>query len=34
MTVREAFQRAGADEWDAISNRFGIAKPAPIEAAE
>jgi 2-methylisocitrate lyase-like PEP mutase family enzyme len=34
MTVREAFQRVGADEWDAISNRFGIAKPAPVEAAE
>ncbi len=34
MTVREAFQRVGADEWDAISNRFGTAKPAEVEAAE
>jgi 2-methylisocitrate lyase-like PEP mutase family enzyme len=34
MTVREAFQRVGADEWDAVSDRFGIAKPAPVEAAE
>jgi 2-methylisocitrate lyase-like PEP mutase family enzyme len=34
MTVREAFQRAGADEWDAISERFGAAKQAPVEAAE
>jgi 2-methylisocitrate lyase-like PEP mutase family enzyme len=34
MTVREAFQRAGADEWDAISNRFGVAKRPPVEAAE
>jgi 2-methylisocitrate lyase-like PEP mutase family enzyme len=34
MTVREAFQRVGADEWDVISNRFGVAKPAPVEAAE
>jgi 2-methylisocitrate lyase-like PEP mutase family enzyme len=34
MTVREAFQRVGAEEWDAVSDRFGIAKPAPVEAAE
>jgi 2-methylisocitrate lyase-like PEP mutase family enzyme len=34
MTVREAFQRVGADEWDAVSDRFGIAKPSPVEAAE
>jgi 2-methylisocitrate lyase-like PEP mutase family enzyme len=34
MTVREAFQRVGADEWDAVSDRFGIAKVAPVEAAE
>jgi 2-methylisocitrate lyase-like PEP mutase family enzyme len=34
MTVREAFQRVGADEWDAVSDRFGTAKPAPVEAAE
>jgi 2-methylisocitrate lyase-like PEP mutase family enzyme len=34
MTVREAFRRAGAEEWDAVSDRFGIAKPAPVEAAE
>jgi 2-methylisocitrate lyase-like PEP mutase family enzyme len=34
MTVREAFRRAGADEWDAVSDRFGVAKPAPDEAAE
>ncbi|HMA70913.1 MAG TPA: oxaloacetate decarboxylase, partial [Xanthobacteraceae bacterium] len=27
MTVREAFRRAGADEWDAVSDRFGAAKP-------
>ena len=34
MTVREAFRRAGADEWDAISERFGVAKPPPATAAE
>jgi 2-methylisocitrate lyase-like PEP mutase family enzyme len=34
MTVREAFRRVGADEWDAVSDRFGVAKPAPDEAAE
>src|SRR5258708_5502618 len=34
MTVQEAFRRAGADEWDAVSGRFGVAKPPPVEAAE
>jgi hypothetical protein len=34
MTVREAFRRVGADEWDAVSDRFGVAKPVPDEAAE
>jgi 2-methylisocitrate lyase-like PEP mutase family enzyme len=34
MTVREAFRRVGADEWDAVSDRFGVVKPAPDEAAE
>jgi hypothetical protein len=34
MTVREAFRRAGADEWDAVSDRFGVAKPSQVEAAE
>jgi 2-methylisocitrate lyase-like PEP mutase family enzyme len=34
MTVREAFRRVGADEWDAVSGRFGVAKPAPDAAAE
>jgi 2-methylisocitrate lyase-like PEP mutase family enzyme len=34
MTVREAFRRVGADEWDAIGQRFGAAKPPPVEAAE
>jgi hypothetical protein len=34
LTVREAFRRVGADEWDAVSDRFGAAKPAPVEAAE
>jgi 2-methylisocitrate lyase-like PEP mutase family enzyme len=34
MTVRDAFRRVGADEWDAVSNRFGVAKPAPVAAAE
>jgi 2-methylisocitrate lyase-like PEP mutase family enzyme len=34
MTVREAFRRVGADEWDAVTERFGAAKPAPEEAAE
>jgi 2-methylisocitrate lyase-like PEP mutase family enzyme len=32
MTVREAFRRVGADEWDAISER--AAKPPPAQAAE
>jgi hypothetical protein len=34
MTVREAFRRVEADEWDAVSDRFGVAKPAPDAAAE
>jgi 2-methylisocitrate lyase-like PEP mutase family enzyme len=34
MTVREAFRRVGADEWDAVSDRFGVAKKTPVEAAE
>jgi 2-methylisocitrate lyase-like PEP mutase family enzyme len=34
MTVREAFRRVGADAWDAVSDRFGPAKPPPVEAAE
>jgi 2-methylisocitrate lyase-like PEP mutase family enzyme len=34
MTVRDAFRRVGADEWDAVSDRFGVAKPAPVAAAE
>jgi 2-methylisocitrate lyase-like PEP mutase family enzyme len=34
MTVREAFRRVGADEWDAVSDRFAVAKPAPVKAAE
>ncbi len=34
MTVAEAFRRVGADEWDAVSSRFGAAKPPPAEAAE
>jgi 2-methylisocitrate lyase-like PEP mutase family enzyme len=33
MTVREAFRRVGADEWDAVSDRFGVAK-SPVAAAE
>jgi 2-methylisocitrate lyase-like PEP mutase family enzyme len=33
MTVREAFRRVGADEWDAISERFGTTKRS-VEAAE
>jgi 2-methylisocitrate lyase-like PEP mutase family enzyme len=33
MTVREAFRRVGADEWDAISDRFGATRP-PVETAE
>jgi 2-methylisocitrate lyase-like PEP mutase family enzyme len=32
MTVREAFQRVGADEWDAISDRFGVVKSPPAAA--
>src|SRR5262252_2892778 len=27
MTVREAFRRVGADEWDAVNDRFGATKP-------
>ena len=34
MTVREAFRRVGADEWDAVGDRFGATKPPPVEAAE
>jgi 2-methylisocitrate lyase-like PEP mutase family enzyme len=28
MTVRDAFRRVGADEWDAVSERFRSAEPA------
>jgi 2-methylisocitrate lyase-like PEP mutase family enzyme len=36
MTVREAFRRVGADEWDAVSERFRADAPAATrsEAAE
>jgi len=35
MTVREAFSRVGADEWDAVSDRFRPAPPpTQAEAAE
>jgi 2-methylisocitrate lyase-like PEP mutase family enzyme len=36
MTVRDAFRRVGADEWDAVSERFGAAEPPVkrVEAAE
>ena len=33
MTVREAFARVGADEWDAVSDRFRKPEP-PAQAAE
>ncbi len=33
MTVREAFRRVGADEWDAVQERFK-APPPRVEAAE
>jgi 2-methylisocitrate lyase-like PEP mutase family enzyme len=32
MTVREAFRRVGADEWDAINERFGAVKSPPAAA--
>jgi len=36
MTVRDAFRRVGADEWDAVSERFRVEQPAakPAQAAE
>jgi 2-methylisocitrate lyase-like PEP mutase family enzyme len=36
MTVRDAFRRVGADEWDAVSARFRAAEPPVkrVEAAE
>lgn len=36
MTVRDAFRRVGADEWDAVSERFRAAEPPVkrVEAAE
>ena len=34
LTIREAFRRVGADDWDAVSDRFAVVKPAPVEAAE
>jgi 2-methylisocitrate lyase-like PEP mutase family enzyme len=36
MTVRDAFRRVGADEWDAVSERFRTVEPAakPAQAAE
>jgi hypothetical protein len=36
MTVRDAFRRVGADEWDAVSERFRAVRPSAkgVEAAE
>jgi 2-methylisocitrate lyase-like PEP mutase family enzyme len=35
MTVREAFRRVGADEWDAVQEKFKVAEPSRrVEAAE
>jgi len=36
MTVRDAFRRVGADEWDAVSDRFRAVEPPVkrVEAAE
>jgi 2-methylisocitrate lyase-like PEP mutase family enzyme len=36
MTVRDAFRRVGADEWDAVSERFRAVEPPVkrVEAAE
>jgi 2-methylisocitrate lyase-like PEP mutase family enzyme len=34
LTVRDAFRRAGADEWDAVGERFGVAQQAAVRAAE
>jgi 2-methylisocitrate lyase-like PEP mutase family enzyme len=36
MTVRDAFRRVGADEWDAVSERFSAIEPPakPAQAAE
>jgi 2-methylisocitrate lyase-like PEP mutase family enzyme len=34
MTVREAFRRVGADEWDRIRERFVAVKSPPAAAAE
>jgi 2-methylisocitrate lyase-like PEP mutase family enzyme len=36
MTVRDAFRRVGADEWDAVSERFRATEPVgkPAQAAE
>ena len=34
LTIKEAFRRVGADEWDAVSDRFAVVKPAPVAAAE
>jgi 2-methylisocitrate lyase-like PEP mutase family enzyme len=34
LTIKEAFRRVGADEWDAVSDRFAVVKSAPVEAAE
>jgi hypothetical protein len=31
LTIREAFRRVGADEWDAVSDRFAVVKPASVE---
>jgi 2-methylisocitrate lyase-like PEP mutase family enzyme len=36
MTVRDAFRRVGADEWDAVSERVRAVRPSAkgVEAAE
>ena len=30
ITIREAFRRVGADEWDAVSGRFAATNPASV----
>jgi hypothetical protein len=34
MTVRDAFRRVGADEWDAVSERFRASGPPTSKRSE
>ena len=34
LTVRETFRRVGADQWDAVSDRFGAGAPSASKQSQ